>query len=133
VSGRADVRLDEHGVPADVFAPSPELARLLFSGVCLGAFTLGLAVLLLLRKAGRSFGVVIGAAGIAGGSVAALVYTLYYFSLGIDIDAVPEGYSADWFVAGFGAAGGILGIAIVLSPRLRQYLRRSWRPGDHDQ
>ena len=114
-----------------MFIPSPELARLLFAGVCLGALTLGVAVLLLLRETARVFGVVMGAAGIAGGSVAALVYTLFHFFRGIDIDAVPVGYSADWFVTGFGAAGGILGIAIVLSARLRRYLRRSWSPDRH--
>ena len=114
---------------ADLFTPSPWLARLLVGGVALGAAAIFAAVVCLSRAPLRLWGVLAGAAGTGGGAIAACAYTLFYFFRGIDVEAVPSGPTAEWFVTGFGAAASLLAGVLAASPRLRNHLKRSWPPG----
>ena len=116
-------------VNADLFTPPPWLARLLVVGVFLGAASIFAAMVCLLREPLRLWGVVAGAAGTGGGAIAACAYTLFYFFRGIDIEAVPSGPTAEWFVTGFGAAASLLAGILAASPHLRRHLKRSWPPG----
>ena len=104
------------------------MTRFLVAGVCLGALTLLGTVLCLVKSGFRVYGVVAGAAGIAGGALAALTYTLFFQLRGVDIEAIPEGRVADWFVTAFGLAGGTVFLASALLPSIRGYLRKSWGP-----
>ena len=99
------------------------------AGVCLGAVIILAAAGFLVHPEGRLLGVVIGAAGTAAGSLAALSYTLFYFRQGWDIDSIPSGPTAEAFVIGFGLSGTAIAVTIGVSARLRRYLRRSWPPG----
>ena len=106
-----------------------ETSPLLLAGVSLGAALILWTTACLSRPAARLQGVVVGAAGLGCGALASFAYTMTWVLRGIDIDAVPEGVVAQWFVTGFGVGGAVLATLFAVSAGFRARLRRSWPPG----